>query len=113
MLKRLAACIGEYRRDTVLTPTFVVLEGVMEVVIPLLMAGLIDNGIGPGDMRAILFWGAALVISALISLLFGGFPDTLRRAPRRALPKTCAGKCLIGCRAFPFAISTIFQPPAW
>ena len=55
MFRRLAACAGEYRKDTALTPTFVVLEGVMEVVIPLLMAGLIDKGIEPGNMRAILF----------------------------------------------------------
>lgn len=91
MFKRLAACMGEYRRDTVLTPAFVVLEGVMEVVIPLLMAGLIDKGIGAGDMRSILFWGTALVVSALVSLLFGalsghfaarasaGFAKNLRR----------------------------------
>lgn len=71
MVKRLAACIGGYLRDCLLTPAFVILEGVMEVVIPLLMAGLIDEGISPGNMRAILLWGGGLIAAALVSLLFG------------------------------------------
>jgi len=91
MLKKLAKSIGQYKRQTILTPTFVGLEVVMEVVIPLLMAQLIDKGIDAGDMGFILKIGLALFGCALLSLCFGvlsgyfaaeastGFARNLRR----------------------------------
>ena len=45
MIKRLSKCIREYWRDTILTPTLVIGEVIMEVLMPLFMARLIDNGI--------------------------------------------------------------------
>ena len=71
MLKKLASYIKEYKKDTILTPIFVVLEVVMEVVIPLLMARIIDVGIQNGDVRYILEMGALLIVSAILSLTFG------------------------------------------
>ena len=71
MIKRLLKCVREYRKDTILTPTFVSLEVVIDVVIPLLMAGLIDQGIGQGNLQMIWIYGAALVVSCLVSLMFG------------------------------------------
>jgi len=74
-----------------LAPTFIVLEVVMDVVIPLLMSFLIDRGVEPGNLRAIVFYGIALLVAALIALLFGvlsgnyaamasaGFASNLRR----------------------------------
>ena len=50
MLKKLASYIKEYKKDTILTPIFVILEVVMEVIIPLLMANIIDVGIQNGDV---------------------------------------------------------------
>ncbi len=64
-------CIREYRRETILTPLFVGGEVVMEVVIPFLMALLIDRGINAGDMAVILRLGAALVGLTVVSLAFG------------------------------------------
>jgi len=63
--------IRQYKRDTILTPVFIIFEVVMEVVIPLLMADLIDYGIDAGNMNYILKMGAALILSAVISLIFG------------------------------------------
>ena len=71
MIKQLMKCIREYKLPTVLTPLFIIMEVVMEVVIPLLMANLIDFGIDEGNMNYILKMGFALVVSCVISLAFG------------------------------------------
>lgn len=71
MIKRLASCIRQYKRDTLLTPFYATMEVVMEVVIPLLMANLIDYGINKGNMSVILKIGAILVLCTVISLVFG------------------------------------------
>ncbi len=71
MLKRLSGSIRQYKKDTILTPVFVALEVVMEVVIPVFMANLIDFGIDKGSVTYILKMGAALLISAFLSLFFG------------------------------------------
>ena len=71
MLKKLASYIKDYKKDTILTPIFVILEVVMEVIIPLLMARIIDVGIQNGDVHYILEMGALLIVSAILSLTFG------------------------------------------
>ena len=71
MLKTLMSCIGQYRRDALFAPLFVVLEVVMEVLIPLFMADLIDKGIAAGNMPYIQKMGLFLVFCALVSLAFG------------------------------------------
>lgn len=71
MIKRLMKCIREYRKDTILTPLYVSLEVIIDVVIPILMANLIDLGVSKGDMNMIWFYGALLVVSCAVSLLFG------------------------------------------
>ena len=71
MLKILAGSIREYKKDSILTPILVSLEVIMEVIIPLLMARLIDYGIDCGDMAYILKIGFILLITAMMSLFFG------------------------------------------
>lgn len=71
MIRRLARSIREYKKASILTPIFVSMEVVMEVLIPLLMASLIDDGINAGNMNVILKIGAVLVVSTIVSLLFG------------------------------------------
>lgn len=71
MIKRLIKSIREYKKHSILAPLFVTLEVVMEVIIPLLMANLIDFGIDKGDIRYIGKIGVLIVISCIISLLFG------------------------------------------
>ena len=73
MIKRLIRSVREYKKASLLSPLFVTLEVVMEVIIPLLMANLIDFGIDKGDMNYIVKIGFALVISCIISLAFGAF----------------------------------------
>jgi len=71
MIKKLARCIREYKKDSILAPITVSLEVVMEVIIPLLMANLIDYGIDLGDMSYIVKMGIALVVCCVFSLIFG------------------------------------------
>lgn len=71
MIKKLAKSIREYKRESILTPIFVSLEVVMEVIIPLLMANLIDKGMYACDMNEVLEIGLELVGAAMLSLIFG------------------------------------------
>ena len=71
MIKKIAGSVRQYKKDTLLAPAFVTMEAVMEVVIPLLMAYLIDNGIEAGDMGVIWKTGLALAAATLVSLAFG------------------------------------------
>lgn len=71
MLKKLISSIREYKKATIITPIMISLEVVMEVVIPLLMANLIDKGIYNGEMNAVYKIGIELVLCAMLSLSFG------------------------------------------
>ena len=71
MFRKLASYVKEYKKSTILTPIFVILEVVMEVIIPLLMAKIIDVGIQNGDVHYILEIGGLLIVCAILSLTFG------------------------------------------
>lgn len=71
MIKKLMKCIGEYKKDSILTPVFVVLDVIMEVTIPFLMATMIDEGINKGNMDVVSKLGIVLIIFALLALFFG------------------------------------------
>ena len=71
MIKKLASYVKEYKKSAIATPIFIILEVVMEVVIPLLMARIIDVGIQNNDIHYILEMGILLIISAILSLTFG------------------------------------------
>ena len=71
MNRKLLRSVREYKRETILTPVFVALEVFMEVLIPLLMAKIIDVGIMNGDIGYIIRIGIALVALAMVSLFFG------------------------------------------
>lgn len=92
MIKKLSTYIGEYKLQTILTPVLVMLEVIMDIGIPLIMADLIDQGIEQGNMDVILKYGVLLLAAALLALLFGalsgrtaavasnGFAKNLRQA---------------------------------
>ena len=92
MIKTLARQIKEYIPSSVLTPICMVFEVVVETIIPLLMASIIDDGIEKGNMQHILLIGAAMTGCAAFGLLFGlgggifgakastGFAKNLRKA---------------------------------
>ncbi len=71
MIRTLTKYIGNYKRASILTPCCMVLEVLMEVLIPFVTAAIIDKGIEAGDMQKILLYGGLMVIMALFSLCFG------------------------------------------
>jgi len=71
MLRKLAASIRQYKKESILAPVYVTFESILEIVIPTLMAYLIDYGINQKNMSYVLWIGLALVVSAIISLLTG------------------------------------------
>lgn len=71
MIKKLMKSIREYKKETILTPIFVALEVILEVLIPLIMADLIDDGIYGGEMSVVYKIGLELVLCAILSLTFG------------------------------------------
>ncbi|MBF4692547.1 ABC transporter ATP-binding protein [Fusibacter ferrireducens] len=71
MIKKLLSSVREYKKDIILTPIYVTLETIFEILIPTLMAVLIDSGINPKNMSNILWIGLILVIAAILALLFG------------------------------------------
>ena len=71
MNRNLLRSVREYKRETFLTPVFVALEVFMEVLIPLLMANIIDVGIAGGNLSYTVKMGLLLVALALIALFFG------------------------------------------
>lgn len=92
MLKTLGKHIKGYRLPSVLTPIAMIVEVIMEMIIPVLIAKMIDEGIAPGDMNTVLVMGGLMVICAIIGLLGGiaggvwgakastGFGRNLRKA---------------------------------
>lgn len=92
MIKTLAGQIKEYKKDSILTPMFMILEVIMEMVIPLLMASIIDDGVEKGDIHHIIYVGIFMILAALVGLFAGimggvfgsrasaGFAKNLRKA---------------------------------
>lgn len=92
MLKTLGAQVKEYKKDSILTPIFMILEVVMEMIIPLLMASIIDDGVNQGNISHIYQIGILMVIAAGFGLFCGimggkygasastGFAKNLRKA---------------------------------
>ncbi len=92
MIKTLAAQIKEFKRESVLTPVFMILEVVFETLIPFLMASIIDDGVEAGNMRHIYQVGGMMIVMALCGLWCGimggkygarastGFARNLRQA---------------------------------
>lgn len=92
MLKTLGAQIKEFKKDSFLTPVFMILEVLMETIIPLMMASIIDDGVEKGDIHHIYIMGGLMIVTACFSLFAGvmggkygarastGFARNLRKA---------------------------------
>ena len=92
MLKTLGTQLKEFKKDSIKTPIFMILEVLMEMIIPFLMASIIDDGVEKGDIRHICIVGIFMIVAALIGLYAGimggvcganasaGFARNLRKA---------------------------------
>lgn len=92
MIKKLVSYIGEFKRDTLMSPISVTLEVILEVLLPVLMASVIDNGVEAGNMSYVVKMGLVMLVVAMLSLIAGtmsgvfaarasmGFGRNLRKA---------------------------------
>ena len=92
MLRTLSAQIKEYKKPSILAPFFIVCEVIVELLIPFLMASIIDKGVSSGNMKHVYLIGGIMVLMAMCSLTFGvlsgkyaakastGFAKNLRKA---------------------------------
>ena len=92
MIRKLSSYIGEFKKNSIITPIFMVLECICEVIIPLLMAMIIDNGLSNSDMGYVAKIGLLMLVVAMLSLVCGalgakfaanasaGYARNLRRA---------------------------------
>lgn len=103
MIKRLMKSIREYKIPSIKAPVYVSLEVVMEVLIPLLMADLIDKGIDGGNMPYILKMGLLLLLSALMSLLFGALAGKYAAAASAGFAKNLRKDMFARVQDFSFA----------
>ena len=92
MLKKLSVYVGEFKKEAILSPICIAIEVIMEVILPVLMASVIDKGVNVGDMNYVVKMGALMILVAFISLAGGalcgkyaavassGFARNLRKA---------------------------------
>ena len=106
-IRTILAHVGGYKLASILTPSFMIGEVIMEMVIPLLMASIIDHGVNTGDMDHIIRVGGWMLLAAAAGLLFGwdkalssarGHPPDWRR--------TSGGRSLSISRDSPLQTST-------
>lgn len=71
MIKTLGAYVKEFKRASIATPCYMILEVLMEMMIPYLMASIIDDGVNKGDMKHIYVVGAGMLVIAAIGLFAG------------------------------------------
>ena len=71
MVKTVVNHLGEYKKAAIATPIFMILEVIMEMIIPLMMASIVDNGVEAGNQKHIYIMGACMFVAALFSLLVG------------------------------------------
>lgn len=71
MVKTLMTQVKQYKKDSILCPIFVILEVIMEVIIPFLMASIIDKGVESGNMMHVIKIGGIMIVMAMLSLTFG------------------------------------------
>lgn len=72
MIKKLLPFLGEYKKQTILTPIMVIFEVILELMIPFLMARIVDYGIlGEGGMRYTIQMGFLMILMAIVALIFG------------------------------------------
>ena len=70
-MKEILAQIKQYKKDSILTPVFTALEVFMEMLLPFIMAKIIDDGIEKGNMTNVYIFGGVMVVAAMVSLLSG------------------------------------------
>ena len=104
MIKTLAGQVKEFKKDSIITPIFMILEVIMEMIIPLLMSSIIDDGVEKGDIHHIYIIGIWMVVAAGIGTVQGH---------QQVLPVIYDRQCLKIFRHFLFLILISSVPQVW
>lgn len=110
MIKKLMASIREYKKDSILTPVFVTLEVILEVLIPFFMAGIIDVGLANSDMPYTIKLGIILAIAALLSLICGALSGKYAAKASSGFAKNLRKDMFYRIQGFSFANIDKFSP---
>ena len=111
MLKKLASCIGEYKRPSILAPLFVMLECVLEVLIPWLMSYIIDHGIEKGDIRLVVAIGILLTFLVVLSMFCGAMSGRYAAIASAGFAKNLRKKMFHSVQDFSFSNIDKFSTP--
>lgn len=103
MVKKLLSCVGEYKKYAILTPVVMIGEVLMEVLIPLVMAKIVDVGIGNGDVNYTIKMGLLMVCMALISLGCGALGGRFAAIAGMGFAKNVRKKLFDKVQDFSFA----------
>ncbi|ALS37257.1 ATP-binding cassette subfamily B protein [Enterococcus rotai] len=103
MIKKLIANIGVYKKESIITPLYVTGEVILDIIIPLVMAMMIDSGIEKGDTKAILMYGAILFICAIIALFFGAMSGRYAAVASAGFAKNLRDQLFVRIQGFSFS----------
>lgn len=103
MLKKLLSYVGRYKKEAILAPVTILGEVAMEVLIPYVMASIIDKGIRAGDIKHVAVMGALMVLMALFSLFFGAVAGRFSAVAAVGFAKNLRGELFKKVQSFSFA----------
>ena len=103
MIKTLAVHIKGYIKESLMTPLFMILEVIMETVIPMLMATMIDDGVSKGNMNHVLMTGLLMIACALVGLFAGYMGGVYGAKASAGFAKNLREAMFINIQSFSFA----------
>lgn len=113
MIKTLAGQVKEFKKDSIITPIFMILEVIMEMIIPLLMSSIIDDGVEKGDIHHIYIIGIWMVVAAGIGLFAGIMGGKYGARAQSGFAVIYDRQCLKIFRHFLFLILISSVPQVW
>ncbi|MGN0677155.1 MAG: ABC transporter ATP-binding protein [Ruminococcus sp.] len=103
MYKKILSCVGEYKKYAILTPVTIIGEVIMELLIPTIMAMIIDNGIKQGDIGYVVKMGGIMIVMALFSLAFGALAGRFAAVAGMGFSKNLRAKLFEKVQSFSFS----------
>ena len=103
MIKTLAVHIKGYIKESVMTPLFMILEVVMETIIPMLMATMIDDGVSKGNLNHVVTTGLIMILCALVALFAGYMGGVYGAKASAGFAKNLREAMFINIQSFSFA----------
>ena len=113
MLIRLFSYMKQYKKYAVLAMICITAEGILELLVPLIMADLVDVGVASGDTAYIYEKGAQMVVCAVIALILGVGSARFAALAGQGLERSSAGRSMRSFSTFLFPILIISGPHHW